>query len=678
MKLGNIQIGSKKGFFSHNVDVDNNTTAGFGFTQPLFSKFLEKDEAFKLNFTQEVLLSPTVCPSYARMSVYNQGRFVPMCDIYPAFDALLSHLPINGNERNYIPSSVPFIHNRTLLHFIFKNSRCTIYKLDSADGIDWSVVPISLGNTGNSRARAVLENLGLYWSSVGSFFGVYTNDHANWENVSFESADFVLLSDSTTEDGTQTRTALCVQMSSDARRLYKIFKGLGYSLSVEDEDKLSFLPLLAYYKAWFDSYAPQRFVNWHLTNCYKIINRIYNIGISDIEEHIADGQYNLFNSFFEDLSACFYSYPSDYISAHTITPVNDVPSTSFSMQFPGDGIDIEHHVNDITNNQGQTPYVGPFADNQNVLNNYTLRALTFMAKFVQKNSVIGGRISQYIRNHYGMDVSDDMFKDSTNLGVLQTECSIEKVLSTADTSQEVNGQQVGEKIGSYAGFGRGASQTDIDFTAPACGFYIILTSVVPFTSYCQGNGNDLYMLDRYTFPSKDFDALGLELTPRHSIIDSAIADGQQKERQNMSFGWIPRQSKYKVFKNILNGCMSFRSTQNSYLPYCFDKIIREHEIEYSSADKVRIKTHDVPNASVEWRFCNKYPWLSFWNRIFYNAKEDFGGSGEASYLFNAPDDNFIIQTRLNGTFKSKLMPLSQSFDLVDEDDDNTKEKITVD
>lgn len=82
MKLGNIEIGTKKGFHSLPVDVDNNTSSGFGFCQPLFSKFLEEGEALKLNFAQEVLLSPTVCPSYARMSVHNQARFVKMCDIF--------------------------------------------------------------------------------------------------------------------------------------------------------------------------------------------------------------------------------------------------------------------------------------------------------------------------------------------------------------------------------------------------------------------------------------------------------------------------------------------------------------------------------------------------------------------------------------------------------------------
>lgn len=221
---------------------------------------------------------------------------------------------------------------------------------------------------------------------------------------------------------------------------------------------------------------------------------------------------------------------------------------------------------------------------------------------------------------------------------------------------------------------------DINFTAPSTGFYIILTSVVPYASYCQGNGNDLYMLDRYTFPSEDFDALGLELTPRHSLIDSAIGTGSN-ERNNTSFGWIPRMSKYKVFKNILNGCMSFRSTQNSYLPYCFDKIAVSHEFDVDSANnKLRIINHDVPNASVEWRFCNKYPWLSMWNRIFYNNGESFAYPLNDVIRGDFPvfDDNFIIQTRLNGNFRSKLIPLSQSFDLVDEEDDNVTDKVTVD
>ena len=684
MKLGTINIGTKKNFYSHPVDFDNNTTSGFGFVQPLFSKFLEKGESLKLNFTQEVLLSPTVCPSYARMSVHNQARFVKMCDVFPAFDALLSHMPINGSERQYIPSSVPFIYNKDLLAIIFRHSFASYYTL-TLDSHDESLYSLVLDSSPAATINSSVANLFVENGLSSVFAGdiiitegyLQTSDKA----ISFDGADFVVLSK--TFDGpnnTKQRTALCLRMDAKARRWYKILKGLGYSLSLEDNDPLSFLPILAYYKAWFDSYAPQRFVNWHLSFAYKIINSIYNHGYTDISQISSQNEEfrNYIFWLFDELSACYYTYPTDYLSAHTISPVNYIPSTNFDMKFPAGGNDEEHGLNDISNLEGHIPNVGPFGTD--VLNNYTLRALTFMAKFVQKNSLIGGRISQYIRNHYNMDVSDDMFADSTNLGDFLTECSIEKVLSTADTSQEVDGQQIGEKIGSYAGFGRGQNQLDINFTANGCGFYIILTSVVPFASYCQGNGNDLYMLDRYTFPSKDFDALGLELTPRHSLIDTSVSDGDQSERTNYSFGWIPRQSKYKVFKNILNGCMSFRSTQNSYLPYCFDKIITTSDVQGDGTQSVRIYHHDVPNASVEWRYCNKYPWLSYWNRIFYNSKEDFDDVFDSEHdIYALPsDDNFIIQTRFNGNFSSKLKPLSQSFDLVDDEDDNEIDKLTID
>lgn len=682
MKLGTINIGTKKNFYSHPVDFDNNTTSGFGFVQPLFSKFLEKDEALKLNFTQEVLLSPTVCPSYARMSVHNQARFVKMCDVFPAFDALLSHMPINGSQANYIPSSVPFLRNRDLLNIIFGHCYATYYEMqfDPAHDTYWTFTPShDLTNLNSNLANTFTEvGLSSPFSDGGNSI---VKQFLQYDGaITFDGADFVVLSLIWTEQDIKHRVGCTFKMDSFARRLYKIFKGLGYSLSLEDNDTLSFLPLLAYYKAWFDSYAPQRFVNWHLTNCYKLINTFYNYGYTDIAAQASTSSdfRTLVYNFIDDLSACFYSYPSDYLTAHTISPVNDVPSTAFAMDFPAGGNDQQHALNDQTNNAGEIPYVGPFGSD--VLNNYTLRALSFMAKFVQKNSIIGGRISQYIRNHYNMDVSDDMFADSTNLGDFLTECSIEKVLSTADTSQEVDGQQIGEKIGSYAGFGRGQNQLDINFSAPGCGFYIILTSVVPFSSYCQGNGNDLYMLDRYTFPSSDYDALGLELTPRHSLVDTSICDGSFEERNNTSFGWIPRQSKYKVFKNILNGCMAFRSTQNSYLPYCFDKIITTSDIQSYGSDKVAIFHHDVPNASVEWRYCNKYPWLSMWNRIFYNSGEDINVPFDQEYspLAMPVDDNFIIQTRFNGSFKSKLKPLSQSFDLIDDEEDKDIDKLSVD
>ena len=114
LKIGAISLGRASKKYTHDMSFDNNTTMGFGFMQPLCSQLMYKGDKINLSAKQLVRLAPMPVPSFARIKAVNRAFFVPMSDVFPAWDALLAHQTVTTTVRSYIPQKLPRISNRFL------------------------------------------------------------------------------------------------------------------------------------------------------------------------------------------------------------------------------------------------------------------------------------------------------------------------------------------------------------------------------------------------------------------------------------------------------------------------------------------------------------------------------------------------------------------------------------
>ena len=114
IKIGAISLGRSTKKYTHDMSFDNNTTMGFGFMQPLCSQLMYKGDKINLSAKQLVRLAPMPVPSFARIKAVNRAFFVPMTDVFPAWDALLAHQPVSTTVYSYIPEKLPRISNRFL------------------------------------------------------------------------------------------------------------------------------------------------------------------------------------------------------------------------------------------------------------------------------------------------------------------------------------------------------------------------------------------------------------------------------------------------------------------------------------------------------------------------------------------------------------------------------------
>lgn len=679
-----FSLGINKSRYSHNRDYHIDTTSDFGSFQPCMLEFLSPDDTLSVDdFRQLVRNGVMPAPTFGDIKCVNDFSFVPVRDVFPAFDALVSGQHVNTSQRNYIPSSMPTISSLDLVATLC----CS----------DYSNVSVFINEAG--KLKALNPNDAVYsdikntlQSAVNDLFSATNRVSAKfpsavlanivYESGSFGSSDFAnpLSSDFLLRGN---KYIVCVRLNNAGKRLYKIFKGLGYSLDPLNTNRVSVLPIFAFYKAWYDKYFPARMSNWQSTDCFRLIDFIYSYGYVDFLNSVSS---QFWKGFVSSLSDCWYTYETDFVSANIDKPASNVagdvniPNTTMTS--------ASAYSNGVMSPSSGQPYV--WASN-GLVTSAQLQILSRLTRFVNKNSIIGGRIYEYLKVHFGQDTIDAMFRQSNFLGSFVTDVKLDDTYSQADTLNLSSG--TGQALGSRAGLGSGFSNFSLKYDAPCHGFVIGMSAIYANSSFCQGDDPIIYMLKRFEIPTAELDALGYELTPKAVIYDNGgYADSTRDALYQTSFGYVPTYSKLKYKRNILNGDMAKRSTRDSFLGFHLDRFViekspifkKEQDGSFSVQSDVK---YSVPQAGDAWRYILKYPHLSYFNRIFLNSGSLNGGVYSTvgypdsqsktiydymvSYDKGNNDDNFTVQCSVNVTLWNKLKPLSISFDTMSDEDNDS-------
>lgn len=676
--IGKISLGSSAHKrYNHNLSFDNNTTFDFGSVQPLMCQYMMPNSDVKVSYKQLVRLAPLVCPSFARVHLQNEASFVSIAEVVPYYEAMLARMPYSVGGKTYKPTQLPYTTSAFLVYLLFCNvyhSKWTFWQSSSSNHYTpCSVNASSLPDVVKRLKGAVLGDSAATAPSLILSDCVYSKN--TYECIRFEGADYVIKF----SDG----TAITFRLSSVGRRIRKIFIGLGYSLNMTDLTPVSFVPLLAFYKAWFDLYAVQRDSSWINTSAFALIKHIEDYYFTNITPSgFAVTNVTLVLNFFNDLANCWYIYKDDFVSVHR----TDMQLVDRSVKFRSAlGVDFAVKSSTSASKIGD-PYIPYGAASSDVsavaFSNVALQTLQRLSRFVNKDSLIAQRMSQWLRVHFGADVANSLFKDVNHLSSSRLDLQINDVFSTSDTYDATT--QQGEALGSYAGKGIGFAENGFKFHASTAGYIFVLSSIVPESGYFQGNDFSLYAIDNDSIPNADFDALGMELTPKGAIVsdNDILIEGSSEKLTDAGFGFIPRFSGFKVKKNIVNGDMSRRGSIDSLSPYYLDRILTSTTLDSSpgevtsednsSYDVVDFHLANLPVASPQWRYCARYPWLGQYNRIFLKNVGDLnkGGSVDRDYdSSELVDDNFICQSLFTVSMTNCLKPISESYDTYEESTD---------
>lgn len=690
MSFKNVLLGtSAHKSYVHDMSFDNNTTMDFGTLQPILSQYMEPNSKISVNARQLVRLAPMPLPSFARIDLRNYARFVKMSDVVPYHECLLAKRPYYSENGVYTPEKMPVTTNRMLQFCVLLNAKFTIYQTTSEQfDHEYKIVAKDLVNDNIApivRQMTEYVNFGNVDASYTGFNTSYcTNDinsniviGSSVTDITPLSADYVLYFTPSGEPDfgvapfIKPRYMVCFSYDANGKRLHKQLTGLGYSLSFEDTVSLSLAPALAYFKAYFDTFGLTRNQPFETTNCFRLIKNIEDYKWEFTHKKLSQkNQYiNNFFAFISSLTECFYSDSNSYIAAHRADIMNNEPMHDISVV----GTD-----NVISNADKSLPLLSHLSKG---INQISLDALKRLTRYVAKDSVIGQRISDWVKVHYGADISNSLFEESFRINEWRTNVNIDDIFSSSDTADIVKDK--GEHLGSYAGKGIGFNKSGFTFKAPVHGFVFVLSCIVPRSNIFIGNDPTLYAVDLDTIPRPEFDALGYEITDGHVFYsDNFInADGFKLDSSSkslytipQSFGFVPRFTGFKVKKNVVNGDLYLGPCKTDLHPYYLDQMIssRPTSFTYNDVGKswsygVRGKSYEVHSnigASTAWQQLCRYPFMGNFNRIFYNSSENDADVFTIS-------DNFIVQTVFDVKVSNWMKPIQNSYDTVDDIDNST-------
>lgn len=624
-----ISVGQKRSRYTHDKSCINNTTMDFGFVQPTFRALMVRNSDISIKARQFVRLAPMPLPTLADVRVKNVGRFVPMSEVNLAFDPMMSEIPLSdqsaGTATTY--NNDFQIYAYALRNVILNLSEFTLYD----DGGNVAQIDDVKLKTFNDTYKSSLP--------ITSQVSDITIDGADYiASISGESYTFAF------------------RFTPIAKRLRKIFLGLGYQLT-DASTPVSFTPLLAFYKAYFDEYYPKRYWSWTRTNAFSIIKNsvanngnlqtkdYYNIDdLSTLVSAVTPLGSTTINLFFKDeLGTTWATQSQDIVSL----AMSSTSSTG-ALSVPSE--DNLNTPNPISSTENKLPTISVGGPLSTQISKVTLDVLRHLTHYVNKDTAVGKRIAEWCKVHYGEDVVNQLYAESHRAGEFITRVDIGDVMSQSDT---VNGEY-GEYLGSYAGRGVGSDGGVMHYKASEFGIFIVLSHVDVNNRYYQGINPELFAVDRFTYPSSEFDAIGYEVLPKCAVIpNNDISDDASDLHTNEGFGYLPRYSGLKFSQNVINGDLSRRGTISSYSPYTIDKMIVNNYITKDSSGIV-YSSNNVPTAGITWQFLGRYDYLSHYNRIFYDVSGDI--------------DNFIVHTAFDAMVGNFLLPMTLSYDTICEND----------
>ena len=456
-----------------------------------------------------------------------------------------------------------------------------------------------------------------------------------------------------------------IKLTPLGRRLFKIFNADGINFGMKNIP-CDVLSLYSYYKSWFDKYNPGRNMQWLDTNCYYLIHGYYDFGRTlddiyivdsfregDVAFYTADYKKHL-RDFFSDLANCCYTLPVDNITVATnelLTNVSDTQINDISILQAGSSV-----RNNVNRQSVQGDNEQPYGVAMDVTESGGLgiKLLERIYHLVNKNSVIGSRIDEYLKAHnLGSPLPESLVLGDSDFSVM-----VEDTYSTAETEQA--------QLGEFAGKGKQYNDGDfMKFETANAGVLVQFVCIVPYGGYVQSGRKA--MVDRYDFYNAFYDSLGKEAMTKYDVLSRVYL--LDKVEEDSLYGFVPQYFHHKVRNNLANGGFAFRSQMSQFLPYSLDRIFTVPDLyidkvrvwssarrEYVMVDKVR-ETSDLNIQADEYlRFIGRNEGFGNYNRIFYDT--------------TGLTDNFILQMVHDFKVFSPMKPVSESFDTYDKDVDN--------
>lgn len=489
------------------------------------------------------------------------------------------------------------------------------------------------------------------------------------------------------------------RLSNFGKAWRKLLLTSGYSLDLSDPTPKDIIPLMAYYKSYWDTYMPERTKNYYSSNQYKLIqetlnsNNNCNLGrFFDDTGDRANNMINLVKTWIFDLGNTFATDKMDVFSAATENPlVQSETLERFSSQLTPEvnNMVFTQDANYKADSPNMTGYPALIATSINTqITQQDLNILCKMYRYVNKMSQAGQNIKAIlIANGLGKEVEESQTKfiNSNEITI-----KISDVVSQSATTER--------PLGDWGGKGMGYGQSKFTVETDTFAVLTVLSVIVPESGYTNGADATLDAIKMEDLYNYEFDGLNVEAVTANQITAApqmSEPGAVMAKTGRKTFGYLPTFSAWKMRTNKATGDFSLKSKKTTMTPYTIDKLIPMMEVtedttlqemvdtehNLSQYDRLiefideNIKWETLPTASEEWRYIAKYNWNGFFDRIFEmgtageNYIEDsIDENNNTIVLYNTEsEENFMVHHIINMQYFAPMKPMEESFNTFDEE-----------
>lgn len=492
------------------------TTNDFGRIKPIECRYMVPGDTFNVKLSTFTRALPMVSPTFGKIDIINRAYFVPCRSVQPYFNEFITN--------NY------------------------------------------------ARVGATGVNVGIIYTSVGDFIYEFLSNgtlmaQKNPTTPTLNSQyDFYLRTDVETLAGnTISDSAGYYNFTKFGRHVYDLLKSLGLNLNFDSTSykvKINLLPLIAFWKTYWDWIVPSRWVNQQ-NNVEGLINYV--------RQHNSGNNYVGYDYLHGYLLQPMYSYfDQDYITSAFRDPFNpehlandtvitnparyndSSPLNGATDADTSDGRAIGSHISTVVATQNPNSFINAF----------TVESLGKLQDYLNRGMLAGSKIQDWLLTEFGMRPSTDALNLSTYLGKQVYTMRIGDVMSNADTFDP--DADTGVMLGGFAGTAVGGNESNFSYSAKEHGYFIITSEIVPKTSYYQGLTPEFSMLDRLDFFQPEFDNMGVEAISEKELFFSSkkIIGNTTEIRPDNVFGFQPRYSKLKTAFDVVSGDFANRFGEN--------------------------------------------------------------------------------------------------------------------
>lgn len=361
------------------------------------------------------------------------------------------------------------------------------------------------------------------------------NQHA-YNATSLQAADFVYVN----SDGSKVNRAF----NREGKILFDILNNLGYKINFDatDETIVSVLPILAYEKVMRDWYSNKQYLNTNYSP-YSLVNFTY----TELQPI---------------LTRCLYAqFEKDYFTSAWDNPVSPTNSNISAIQISDSTVDNSGYNAkiDVNSSLNNTPVVqGYDGDSLQSLSPYRFSqyidtALHKVTDYVKRHQLAGSLAMDRFFARYGIHMSDAVLSRSTYIGKFEQVVNIADVMNTT-APQNSSGPALGEYAAKAISNGNG----NFSYKSDEFGQLIIVSVLLPRTSYVQGRDRQLFHLDKFSFFTPEFDMLGVQairMDELYAQFTNKDSDDTRKDgySPNGVFGYTSRYAEYKNAQDRLTG-----------------------------------------------------------------------------------------------------------------------------